>query len=82
MKTFCTEYWVSNEVGRVCRMGGMIEAETLEEAEAKAEVLGHVVVGEFTGEEDAGLKVDANIESTQQERDGEWLASNNPNEVA
>lgn len=72
MKTWLTEYWVSNEVGRVCKMGGEVEAETEEEAKAKAEALGHTFLGELTGEVDASDMGDF-CDRVQKERDEAWL---------
>lgn len=72
MKTFVTDYWALNEVGRLCKMGGQIKAETLEEAKATAEAMGHVVLGELVGEEEwpeGGNFCDA----VQRQRDADWL---------
>ncbi|KKL17136.1 hypothetical protein LCGC14_2488530 [marine sediment metagenome] len=72
MKTFCTDYWALNEVGRLCRMGGRIEAETLADAEAIAEKTGHVIVGEFQGEVEWPEGGDFCDRVTKQ-RDEDWL---------
>lgn len=71
MTIWCTDYWTLNRVGRLCKMGGRIEAETLEEAERIGAETGHVVLGEFAGEEewdDGGL-----CDRVQKARDEEWL---------
>ena len=75
MKTWCTEYFASNEVGRVCKMAGQIEAETEEEAKAKAKDLGHTFLGLLVGKEDAPEMGDY-IDRIQKERDEEWLKEN------
>lgn len=73
MKIFLTEHFVSNEVGRVCKMcGPRIKAENLEEAEIQAEKLGITVVGEFVSEEDWPEGGDF-CDRVQKERDEAWL---------
>ena len=72
MKTWCTEYWASNEVGRVHKMCGEIEAETKEEAESLALQLGHDLLGELVGEVDASDMNDF-CDGVTKGRDEEWL---------
>ncbi len=72
MKTWLTEYFASNKVGRVCKMGGEVYAETKEEAMAKAEALGHTFLGLLVGEEDASDMGDF-CDRVQEERDAAWL---------
>jgi len=51
MPIYLTEYFASNEVGRVCRWAGpKIEAENFEEAEKKAIELKVTVLGEWQGD--------------------------------
>lgn len=75
MKTWLTEYYASNEVGRVCKMGGDVKAETEEEAKAKAKALGHTFLGELVGEEEVSPEMNDYIERVQKERDDAWLKS-------
>lgn len=72
MKTWLTECWVSNEVGRVHRICGEIEAETKQDAEAFARQLGLDLLGELVGEIDAP-EMDGFCEQVIKERDEEWL---------
>ena len=72
MKTFITDYWALNEVGRLCHMGGEIEAETLEDAKRIAKTIGHVVLGELMGEEEWEGGGDF-CDRIMRERDEEWL---------
>ncbi len=51
MKIYLTEHFVSNGVGRICKMAGQnIEAKSLEDAEKKALELKVTVVGEWRGD--------------------------------
>ena len=71
MKTFVTDYYALNEVGRLCKLSGRIEAETIEEAERIGAETGHTVLGELTGEEewdDGGF-----CDRVQKARDEDWL---------
>jgi len=76
VKTYLTEYLVLNEVGRpVGWCGPRIEAETLEQAEQKAEEmnLGLTVLGEFRGEEDWDDMPDGLAGAMREAADEEWL---------
>ena len=72
MPIFLTEYFASNEHGRVCKMdGGNIEAESFEEANAIAETLGVTVVGKWVCDIEAP-ELNGWIDSIQKQRDEEW----------
>lgn len=75
MTIYCTEYTVSNEVGRVCKMCGEIEADSLEEAEEIGEKIGHTVLGELLEEIDAPEFGDF-CDRVQKQRDEDWLRNN------
>ncbi len=74
---FVTDHYALNEAGRLCKMGGRIEADSLEKAQATAEALGHTVLGELVGEEEWAEGGDF-CDSVQAERDREWLKGNGP----
>lgn len=73
MPIYLTEYFASNEIGRVCKWcGPKIEAVDLKEAEKKAEGLKVTVVGEWKGDiEWEGA--DDFCERIQKEADEVWL---------
>ena len=74
MPTYLTEYFASNEVGRICKMGGDIQAETMEEAMKICEEIGQTYVGELVGEVDASDMAGL-CDSIQEQRDRDWLES-------
>lgn len=69
---FVTDYYASNEVGRVCKMGGQIEAETRAEADEIAERTGHTIIGVLVDEVDADGLGDF-CDAVQKQRDEDWL---------
>ena len=72
MKKFATEYLVSNEVGRVHKMCGEVEAASALEARVIAEAKGHMFLGEIVYEEEAPGMADF-CDRVQRERDEDWL---------
>lgn len=72
MPIYLTEYLVLNEIGRPCKIGGQIEAESEVEARAKCEELGHTYVGLLVGEEDWPEGGDY-CDSVIKQRDEDWL---------
>ena len=74
MPIYCTEYIVSNEVGRVHKMCGEIEADSLEEAERIGRELGHTVLGELLEEMEAP-EMAGFCDRVQAERDEAWVRS-------
>lgn len=70
---YATDYYALNEVGRLCKMGGVIEAGTREEADKIAERLGHTIVGENLTEENLSDEMNAFCERAMKQRDEEWL---------
>jgi len=71
MNKYLTEYWVSNEVGRVCKMAGEIMAESLEDAERRVPE-GHVVLGKWSGDVE-WEGADGFCDKIQAQRDKDWL---------
>lgn len=73
LSLYLTEHFVSNEVGRVCKMAGpKIEAESFEDAEKQGEVLGLTVLGRWEGDvEWSGA--DDFCDRVQRQRDEDWL---------
>jgi len=74
MKTYLTEYYVSNEIGRVHKMCGDIQAHTKEEAIEICKKIGHAFVGELIMEIDAP-EMAGLCDAIQEQRDKEWLDS-------
>lgn len=72
MKKFLTEYWASNEVGRLCKMGGELWAKDLAEAEERAAVLGQEVLGEWLGDVE-WEGADDFCDEAQRQLDEAWL---------
>jgi hypothetical protein len=73
MPIYCTEYLALNDVGRPCRMGGEIEAQDWGDAEKKAEVLGHTLLGELVGEVPAP-ELEGFCDEVQKQKDEAWLS--------
>jgi len=76
VKTYLTEYLVLNEVGRPVKWcGPRIDAETLEQAEQKAEEMGMglTVLGEFMGEVEWEDMPDGLAGAMRETADQEWL---------
>ena len=72
MKKFATEYFASNEVGRVCKMCGEVEAATALEARVIAEAKGHTFLGEIVYEVEAPEMAER-CDAVQKQRDEDWL---------
>lgn len=74
MTIYCTEYIVSNKVGRIHKMCGEIEADSLEEAEEIGKKIGHTVLGELLEEIEAP-EMGGFCDQVQKQRDEDWLRS-------
>lgn len=72
MPIYVTDYYVLNEVGRLCKMGGKIEAATLAEAEKIAADTGHTILGEWQGDVD-WPEGDDFCDDIVRQRDADWL---------
>lgn len=72
MKKFATEYVVSNEVGRVHKMCGEVEAASALEARMIAAAKGHTFLGEIVEEIEAPEMADY-CDQVQKQRDEDWL---------
>ncbi len=72
MTVWLTDYWALNEVGRLCKMGGKIQAETVAEAEKIATETGHVILDKWQGDVDWD-GADDSCDAIQRQRDADWL---------
>lgn len=69
---YVTDYYALNKIGRLCKMGGQIEAKSRAEADKIAKRTGHTIIGILEDEVDAE-DMGAYCDEVQRQRDEDWL---------